>query len=47
MDLPKTQKGFDSIFVVVNKLTKVAQFLPIATIVTTLKVAELFLKRYL
>jgi len=42
VDLPKTQKGFDSIFVVVDRLTKVARFIPTITTVTASGVAELF-----
>jgi hypothetical protein len=44
VDLPKTQKGFDSIFVVVDRLTKVARFIPTVTTVTASGVAELFFK---
>ena len=29
--LPKTAKGFDSIWVIVDRLTKVAHFLPVKT----------------
>ena len=29
--LPKTQKGYDSIWVIVDRLTKVAHFLPVRT----------------
>jgi hypothetical protein len=29
--LPKTQKGHDSIWVIVDRLTKVAHFLPVRT----------------
>ena len=35
MDFSNAQKGFESIFVVVDKLTKVAQFITTLTIVTT------------
>lgn len=42
--LPRTQKGFYYIFAVVDRLTKVAQFIPTIAIVTTLGVVELFVK---
>ena len=29
--LPKTQKGYDSIWVIVDRLTKVAHFVPVRT----------------
>ena len=44
VELPKTHKGFDSNFVVIDRLTKVARFIPITTTVTTSGVAELFFK---
>jgi hypothetical protein len=40
--LSKTQAGFDSIFVVVDQLTKIAHFIPM--VVTTSGVAELFMR---
>ena len=45
VDYSKTKKDFDSIFVVCNKLTKVAQFIPTTTMVIASGVAELFFKR--
>ena len=42
--LPKVSGGFDSIFVVVDKLTKVAHFIPIRTSATATDVAQLFVK---
>ena len=44
VDLSRTHKGFDSIFVIVDRLTKVAWFKPITTNVTASGVAELFFK---
>ena len=46
MNLPRIQKDFDSIFVVIDKMIKVAQFIPTMTIVIALGVAKLLLKRY-
>jgi hypothetical protein len=42
--LPKTQNNFDSIMVVVDRLTKIAHFIPTVTIVTAYGVAEFFMK---
>ena len=44
VNLPKTQKGFDSNFVVVDRLIKVARFIPTTTTVTASGVADLFFK---
>ena len=44
VNLSRIQKGFDSIFVVIDKLTKMARLKPTMIIVTTLGVAELFVK---
>ena len=44
VDLPMTHKGFDSIFVVVDRITKVARFIPTTTNVTTSGIAEMFFK---
>ncbi|WVZ52774.1 hypothetical protein U9M48_003796, partial [Paspalum notatum var. saurae] len=43
--LPRTQSGFDSIWVVVDRLTKVAHFIPIKTTYSGAKLAELFMSR--
>ena len=42
MDLPPS-KGFDSIFVVVDRLTKMAHFVPYNKIVTGEEIARLFI----
>ena len=42
--LPKVFKNFDSIFVVVDKLTKVAHLIPTQTCASALDVAQLFIK---
>ena len=42
--LPKTQNNFDCIIVVVDRLTKIAHFIPTITIVTAYGVAELFIR---
>jgi transposase InsO family protein len=42
--LPKTNKQHDSIMVVVDKLTKVAHFVPMKTMHTTTNIAEIFMK---
>ena len=43
--LPRTQKGYDSIWVIVDRLTKVAHFLPVKTTYTGTKLAELYMER--
>ena len=45
--LPRTQKGYDSIWVVVDMLTKSAHFIPVNTRYSTKKYAELYLERIL
>lgn len=40
----RSQKGFDSILVVIDRLTTMAHFIPIVTTGTTLGVVELFVK---
>ena len=42
--LPTTSCGHDSIWVVVDPLTKMCRFIPTKTIVKTLKSAQLFVK---
>nr|CAH65910.1 OSIGBa0102O13.1 [Oryza sativa] len=43
--LPKTSAGHDSIWVVVDRLTKVAHFIPVKTTYTGHKLAELYMAR--
>jgi hypothetical protein len=40
--LPSTQAGYDSIWVIVDRLTKVAQFIPVKTTYSGAKVVELY-----
>ncbi|WVZ48638.1 hypothetical protein U9M48_000059 [Paspalum notatum var. saurae] len=43
--LPRTQKGYDSIWVIIDRLTKSAHFLPIKTHYTAATYAELYISR--
>ncbi|WVZ89072.1 hypothetical protein U9M48_035528 [Paspalum notatum var. saurae] len=43
--LPRTQKGYNSIWVVVDRLTKVAHFIPVNTTYSGAKLAELYIYR--
>jgi hypothetical protein len=43
--LPRTRDGYDSIWVIVDRLTKVAHFLPVRTTYTGAKLAELYMTR--
>jgi transposase InsO family protein len=43
--LPRTQAGYDSIWVIVDCLTKVAHFIPIKTTYSGAKLAELYMSR--
>jgi hypothetical protein len=45
MGLPHTRKGYDSIWVIVDRLTKSAHFLLVDTMYTTKKYAELYFNR--
>jgi hypothetical protein len=45
MGLPRTQKGYDSIWVIIDRLTKVAYFIPIKTMYTGPQLAELYILR--
>jgi IS30 family transposase len=43
--LPKTQNGYDSIWVIVDRLSKVAHFIPVKTTYKGSKLAELYIVR--
>ncbi|WVZ70439.1 LOW QUALITY PROTEIN: hypothetical protein U9M48_019110 [Paspalum notatum var. saurae] len=43
--LPRTQKGYNSIWVVVDLLTKIAHFIPVNTTYSGAKLAELYISR--
>jgi hypothetical protein len=43
--LPRTSAGYDSIWVIVDRLTKVAHFIPMRTTYTGAKLAELYIAR--
>ena len=43
--LPQTQKGYDSIWVIVDRLTKTAHFIPVKTRYPTKTYAELYISR--
>jgi len=44
-ELPKTIKGFDSIWVIVDRLTKSAHFVPIKTGMSFVKLAEIYIEQ--
>ena len=43
--LPRTQAGYDSIWVIVDRLTKVAHFIPVKTTHSSDRLAELYMSR--
>ncbi|WVZ63667.1 hypothetical protein U9M48_013281 [Paspalum notatum var. saurae] len=43
--LPRTQKGYNSIWIVVDRLTKVAHFIPVNTTYSGARLAELYISR--
>jgi hypothetical protein len=43
--LPRTQSGYDSIWVIVDRLTKVAYFIPVKTTYSGPQLAELYMSR--
>jgi transposase InsO family protein len=45
MGMPRTQSGYDSIWVIVDRLTKVAHFIPIKTTYSGPQPAELYMSR--
>jgi hypothetical protein len=45
--LPHIRAGYDSIWVVVDRLTKVTQFIPVKTTYNSVVLAELYMSRIL
>jgi transposase InsO family protein len=45
VDLPRTQSGYDYIWVIVDRLTKVAHFIPVKTTYSGSQLAELYMSR--
>jgi hypothetical protein len=43
--LPHTQAGYDSIWVIVDRLMKVAHFIPVKTTYSRAKLVELYMSR--
>jgi hypothetical protein len=43
--LPRTRAGYDSIWVVVDRLTKTAHFIPVKTTYNSVVLAELYMAR--
>jgi hypothetical protein len=43
--LPRTQSGYDSIWIIVDRLTKVAHFIPVKTTYSGPQLAELYISR--
>jgi hypothetical protein len=43
--LPKTQSGYDSIWVIIDNLSKVTHFIPVQTTYKGSKLAELYIAR--
>jgi hypothetical protein len=43
--LPKTQSGYDSIWVIVDRMSKVVHFIPVKTTYKGSKLAELYIAR--
>ena len=43
--LPRTRSVYDSIWVIVERLTKVAHFVPVKTTYTSAKLADIYMKR--
>jgi hypothetical protein len=43
--LPRTQAGYDSIWVIVDRLTKVAHFIPVKITYSGAKLAKLYMSR--
>jgi hypothetical protein len=45
--LPRTAKGFDSIWVIIDRLTKIAHFLPVKVKYPVITYVELYIARFL
>jgi hypothetical protein len=45
VDLPRTQSGYDSIWVIVDRLTKVAHFILVKTTYSGPQLVELYMSR--
>jgi transposase InsO family protein len=45
MGFPRTQSGYDSIWVIVDQLTKIAHFIPVKTTYSRPQLAELYMLR--
>jgi hypothetical protein len=45
MGLPRTQSGYDSIWVIMHQLTKVAHFIPVKTTYSEPQLAELYMSK--
>ena len=43
--LPRTRSGYDSIWVVVDRLTKVAHFIPVKTTYTSAQLAKIYMSK--
>jgi hypothetical protein len=43
--LPRTRDGYDSIWVIVDRLTKVANFIPVKTSYTWARLAEFYISQ--
>src|SRR5438045_8872177 len=43
--LPRTKKGYDSIWVIIDRLTKIAHFIPVKTTYPTKTYAKLYISR--
>jgi hypothetical protein len=43
--LPRTQSGYDSIWVIMDRLTKVSHIIPVKTTYSGLQLAELYMSR--
>jgi hypothetical protein len=43
--LPRTQSGYDFIWIIVDRLTKVAHFIPVKTTDSRPQLAELYMSR--